>query len=141
MQQNEADIIAINKIDMLSEERLGRLREMVGRNFPKAQVIGVSARSGRGFDELARLLGRLRFAVDGADKSTVEEVGEEITVLARHLPEEFQVANLLAVSRDTSEKSSRLAKLYLDRCFQLSAGKASEAQASEAEIRELQSGE
>lgn len=56
MQQNEADIIAINKIDTLSSERLDRLREMVGRNFPKAKVIGVSARGGRGFDELAHLL-------------------------------------------------------------------------------------
>ena len=89
--------------------------------------------------ELARLLGRLRFAVEGADRETANEVGEEISVLARHLPEEFRVANLLAVSKDTSERSSQLAKLYLDRCFRLSAGDTGEARRLENQIRELHS--
>ena len=88
--------------------------------------------------ELSRLLGRLRFAVEGADRAAADEVGEEITALARHLPEEFRVANLLAVARDTSERSSELAKLYLDRCFRLSAGEAGEVAKLEAEIRRLQ---
>ena len=87
--------------------------------------------------ELSRLLGRLRFAVEGADRSAAAEVGEEIAALARHLPEEFQVANLLAVAQDTSERSSQLAKLYLDRCFRLSAGDAGQAAELEAEIRRL----
>ena len=88
--------------------------------------------------ELSRLLGRLRFAVEGADRAAADEAGEEITALARHLPEEFQVANLLAVARDTSERSSELAKLYLDRCFRLSAGETTQAAELEAEIRRLQ---
>ena len=88
--------------------------------------------------ELSRLLGRLRFAVEGADRAAADEAGEEIAALARHLPEEFQVANLLAVARDTSERSSHLAKLYLDRCFRLSAGDTVQAAELEAEIRRLQ---
>ena len=88
--------------------------------------------------ELSRLLGRLRFAVEGSDGAAAAEVGEEIAALARHLPEEFQVANLLAVAQDTSERSSRLAKLYLDRCFRLSAGETGQAAELEAEIRRLQ---
>ena len=88
--------------------------------------------------ELARLLGQLRFAVEGYDRAAVDEVGEEIRALARHLPEEFQVSNLLAVAQDTSERSSQLAKLYLDRCFRLSAGDTGQAAVLEAEIRRLQ---
>lgn len=88
--------------------------------------------------ELSRLLGRLRFAVEGADRDAADEAGEEIKALARHLPEEFQVANLLAVAQDTSERSSELAKLYLDRCFRLSAGETGQAAELEAEIRRLQ---
>lgn len=88
--------------------------------------------------ELSRLLGRLRFAVEGADSAAAAEVGDEIRALARHLPEEFQVANLLAVSQDTSERSSQLAKLYLDRCFRLSAGETTQAAELEEEIRRLQ---
>lgn len=88
--------------------------------------------------ELSRLLGRLRFAVEGADRAVADEIGEEISALARHLPEEFQVANLLAVARDTSERSSQLAKLYLDRCFRLSAGDTTQVAELEEEIRRLQ---
>ncbi len=88
--------------------------------------------------ELSRLLGQLRFAVEGADRAAADEVGEEITALARHLPEEFQVSNLLAVARDTSERSSELAKLYLDRCFRLSAGDTGQAAELERQIRRLQ---
>ncbi|MHC4093890.1 MAG: GTP-binding protein, partial [Planctomycetota bacterium] len=56
MQQNEADVVAINKIDTLDREGLEELTALVQRNFPKAEVIGVSARSGAGFDRLAELL-------------------------------------------------------------------------------------
>ena len=72
--------------------------------------------------ELSKLLGQLRFAVDGSDQANADEVSVEITVLARHLPEHFRVNDLLEVARDNSERSSQLAKLYIDRCFRLSAG-------------------
>ena len=87
--------------------------------------------------ELSRLLGRLRFAVDGADQSEADEVGAEITVLARHLPENFKVSNLLNVAKDNSERSSQLAKLYIDRCFRLSAGDAGAATELDAQIQLL----
>ena len=87
--------------------------------------------------ELSRLLGRLRFAVDGADQSEADEVGSEITVLARHLPESFKVSDLLDVAKDNSERSSQLAKLYIDRCFRLSAGDAGAATELDAQIQLL----
>lgn len=87
--------------------------------------------------ELSRLLGQLRFAVDGSDQTTADEVGEEITVLARHLPEDFRVKDLLDVARDNSDRSSQLAKLYLDRCFRLSAGEEGAAQELEDQIQSL----
>lgn len=87
--------------------------------------------------ELARLLGKLRFAQEGQDDGMTGEVTEEITALARHLPEEFQVLNLLAAARDATAKGARLAQLYLDRCFRLSDGDAGSAQVLEAQIAEL----
>ena len=89
--------------------------------------------------ELSRLLGRLRFAVEGADLAGAREAGEEIVVLSRHLPEEFRVASLVDLAMDTSERSSELAKLYLDRCFRLSAGNTQEAAQLEQRIQELES--
>ncbi len=87
--------------------------------------------------ELSRLLGALRFAVDGSDQASADEVGQEITVLSRHLPEDFRVRDLLEVARDNSERSSQLAKLYIDRCFRLSAGEAEAAREMEDQIRTL----
>ena len=90
--------------------------------------------------ELARLLGRLRFAVEGYDNPTVNEVSEEITVLARHLPENFRVANLLAVAKDSSQRGSTLAQLYLDRCFRLSEGDISTVQTLDDQTAPLRRG-
>ena len=87
--------------------------------------------------ELSRLLGKLRFAVEGHDAGMVDEATEEIRTLARHLPESFQVASLLAAAGDTSTKGSRLAQLYLDRCFRLSADDLGSVQALEKQIQGL----
>jgi G3E family GTPase len=57
MQQHEADIVAINKVDTLSPERREALVSLVRRNFPKAEVISISARTGEGFERLMELLG------------------------------------------------------------------------------------
>ena len=65
------------------------------------------------------------------------EATEEIKALARHLPEEFQVPSLLAAAQDASQRGARLAQLYLDRCFRLSAGDTGRAEALEKEIESL----
>ena len=87
--------------------------------------------------ELSKLLGRLRFAVDGADQTAASEVESEIIVLARHLPENYKVTDLLDVAKDNSDRSSQLAKLYIDRCFRLSAGEAAAATELDAQIKLL----
>ena len=87
--------------------------------------------------ELSGLLGKLRFAIEGLDEGTVDEVTDEIGTLTRHLPEEFQLSALLAVAKDTSQRGSRLAQLYLDRCFRLSAGDLSSVRDLEDQIQSL----
>ena len=91
--------------------------------------------------ELSRLLGKLRFAVEGQDPRETGDAAEEIGTLSRYLPEDFQVSALLSVAKDSSRKGSRLAQLYLDRCFRLSAGDVSGAAVLEEEIRSLQAAE
>lgn len=87
--------------------------------------------------ELSRLLGKLRFAQEGRDLPMASEATEEIKALARHLPEEFRVSSLLAAAQDASHRGARLAQLYLDRCFRLSAGDTGKAEALEQEIQDL----
>jgi len=90
--------------------------------------------------ELSRLLGKLRFAVEGQDSQEAEEVAAEISTLGRHLPENFQVPSLLAVAKDISQQASRLAQLYLDRCFRLSDGDISSAADLDQQIRSIKEG-
>lgn len=72
MQQNEADIIAVNKVDRLTPAALETVMELVRRNFPKAAHLAVSARTGEGFDGLTAFIdgqgtsGRHTAAVDYA---------------------------------------------------------------------------
>lgn len=87
--------------------------------------------------ELSRLLGKLQFAQEGQDENMAGEATEEIAALARHLPAEFQVLNLLAAAQEATARGSRLAQLYLDRCFRLSDGDGDRARELDAAIAEL----
>ena len=50
-QLEEADIIVINKIDLLSPQRLERLRGALQESFSPDRVLSVSARQGKGLEE------------------------------------------------------------------------------------------
>ena len=47
-QLEEAEVIVVNKVDLLTPERRQRLVATLGRRFPKAKVVEVSARTGDG---------------------------------------------------------------------------------------------
>lgn len=49
-QLEEADIIAINKTDLLSAELIDKLKTAAIKKWPKASVIAISARTGEGLD-------------------------------------------------------------------------------------------
>lgn len=50
-QLEEADLIVINKCDLLDDARLAQLTARLAAEFPKAEILAVSARSGAGLDE------------------------------------------------------------------------------------------
>ena len=69
--------------------------------------------------ELTKLIGRLRFAVDGGEDSLVRETEEEIGALSRHLPDTVQVPKMVAAVKSADERGAVLADLYLKRSFHL----------------------
>ena len=87
MQQNEADIVAINKVDTLNREQQDDLRELVARNFPKAEVMLISARTGEGFDCLEAVLdgdapaGLNAIDPAGFDRPAVADANEQLAWL------------------------------------------------------------
>ena len=127
-------------LEAISEEATDRSVEE-DRSYQVNEVLFSLMSESDKLGELSRLLSKLRFAVEGQDSKEAEEASEEVSTLARYLPEHFQVSNLLAVAQDTSQKSSRLAQLYLDRCFRLSAGDLGSAQALEVEIQSIKAQE
>ena len=88
--------------------------------------------------ELSRLLGKLRFAQDGADANMSGEVSDEIKSLSKFLPGQFKLSQLLAAAQDTSRNGDRLAQLYLDRCFRLSSGDFGKVEAIDDEISSIE---
>ena len=69
--------------------------------------------------ELTRLVGRLRFAVEGAEVAMIKETEEDICLLAEHMPENHQISQLIEVAKARGSEDARLTDLYLQRCFHL----------------------
>lgn len=88
--------------------------------------------------ELAKLTGQLRFAVEGNDARGVQEAEEEIGILARHLPENYQLDALLKSAKDPSRTGGDLAQLYLDRCYKLADEDYTKLEEIEERIRNIE---
>ena len=88
--------------------------------------------------ELAKLTGQLRFAVEGNDARGVQEAEEEMGILARHLPENYQLDALLKSAKDPSRSGGDLAQLYLDRCYKLADEDYTKLEEIEERIRNIE---
>ena len=89
--------------------------------------------------ELSKLIGKLRFAVEGNDHQSGTETEEEIKLLGRFLQEHFYIPSLLQAVMDSSASGAQLAQLYLDRCYKLSNGDNAGARDLEERIEILKS--
>lgn len=68
-QLEEADIIVINKSDLITDAQRQRLEEVLHMRFPRAQVVSVSARTGANLDDW---FGRLSSSADGRTAMDVD---------------------------------------------------------------------
>ncbi|MFC1515828.1 GTP-binding protein [Thermodesulfobacteriota bacterium] len=55
-QLEEADLIVLNKIDLLEDDEISRLTGILEKKFPRKKVMGVSAREGQGMDQWLEVL-------------------------------------------------------------------------------------
>ena len=70
-------------------------------------------------EELARLTGQLRYAVDGQDTRLAEETAAAVERIVGLLPESYNLRDYTALVQAPGEHSRRLAALLLDRSFKL----------------------
>ena len=68
-------------------------------------------------EELTKMVGKLRFAVEGSDSRQVEEAEQDIRLLARHFPENHNIPRLVRAAKSDDRLSAELADLYLRRCY------------------------
>ncbi|MDP6495340.1 MAG: hypothetical protein QGI09_07995 [Dehalococcoidia bacterium] len=91
--------------------------------------------------ELTRLVGRLRFVVEGGEKVLAQEAETEINLLAKYLPENHQISRLIEAAKAGGSVGARLADLYLQRCFHLIQQEYIKLGQVEAELKSLEAGE
>jgi len=70
--------------------------------------------------ELSKLVGRLRFTVETSDIGVRAEIEQEINLLSKFLPDNYCIPDIIRAVLDSSSDGSRLAQLYVDRCYKLS---------------------
>lgn len=68
-------------------------------------------------NELTKLVGRMRYASEGGDSSTVDEAESRIKALAQHVPPNRKIDRLISAALSKSPEASRLAQLYLERAY------------------------
>lgn len=69
--------------------------------------------------ELSKLLGKLRFTMEGNDLRQMEETKLEMQTLAKHLPDSYRITRIIEVAESSVEHGPHLTELYLERCYKL----------------------
>lgn len=162
----EDDILSVGSINpsdvasamMIVNEAVQKYSELCSGVMPTAQppdAIPAGEAEGLGINEvlyslmsdgdklseLTRLVGRLRFAVDGGEEALANEAEADIVTLGRLLPESHQISRLIEVAKASGGHDARLADLCLQRCFYLLHEEYVKLGDVEAEIRSLEAEE
>lgn len=87
--------------------------------------------------ELSKLVGTMRFALESQDDGLVEETNVSLQALGRALPERFWADCVLWAAHDPSDAGTRLAQLYVERCYKLLEEDFAAVQALEEQIASL----
>jgi len=59
-QLEESDMIALNKIDTLGPAQAARMLSLLKKKFPKSKIIGISSRTGKGFNHWIKAAQRIK---------------------------------------------------------------------------------
>ena len=88
--------------------------------------------------ELTKLVGKLRYAVEGRESALAREAESDIRVLSRQLSESHQVPRIVDAAKSGGDRGERLTSLFLKRSFHLVQEEYVKVGRVEAEIRALE---
>ena len=90
-------------------------------------------------NELSKMMVRMRFASESNDYQLQTDTELEMKKLAKFLPDNYSLPLVIESSKDASPTGTKLAQLYLERCYSLSTGDQDNVNILEAEIAILES--
>ncbi len=70
-------------------------------------------------NELAKLIGTARYALDGKDTRLLRETEQKLRRTAEPLPEKYKAGELIKAALEPGERGWKLAQLYLERAYKL----------------------
>jgi hypothetical protein len=88
-------------------------------------------------NELAKLIGTARYALEGKDTRALRETEQQMRRTAEPLPEKYKAGELIKSALEPDERGLKLAKLYLERANKLVEEEYAEIPRIERDIREL----
>jgi hypothetical protein len=88
--------------------------------------------------EIARRLGTLRYAVEVRDTALVESTCAEMRAIGAYLPANYRIKELIDAAQRPDTEGARLAQLYVERSYKLSAADEEGVPALDAEIESLE---
>ena len=92
-------------------------------------------------NELSKMMVRMRFASEGEDKQLQIDTELDMQKLAKFLPENYKLSVIIEISKDASSTGTKLAQLYLERCYSLSKDDHANVHVLEAEIAAIETSE
>ncbi len=91
-------------------------------------------------NELAKLIGTARYALDGKDTRLLRETEQKLRRTAEPLSAKYRASDLITSALEPGERGWKLAQLYLERAYKLAEEQYAEIPRIEREIRELTTG-
>jgi len=88
--------------------------------------------------ELAKLLGKLRYAVDSKDMLLMGDATAEAETVAKHMPGKYYAEAAIAAAKRPGDLGRRLLELHLNRCYKLCDEDYRAVESLEAQIREAE---
>lgn len=88
--------------------------------------------------ELTKLVGVIRYALDGRDTHLVQETQQRMQRIARQMPEKYRTSELIAAATSQQPHGSKLAELYIERGYKLLDEEYADIPNIERTIRDLQ---
>ena len=89
--------------------------------------------------ELTKMIGRLRFAIEGNENALAQEAETDIENLSKHLPSEYEIAKITNAAKSSDVFGSKLTDLWLKRCFHLTQQEFVEIVQIDEEIKRVES--